>query len=156
MRSAFDFSPLFRSTIGFDRLPGLLDSVTGQEDVSQGCPPYNIEKLDEESYRITMAVAGFTENDLHVQLREQALVVSGQLPEDSSDKTFLHRGIADCAFQRSFRIADHVKVTGAELKDGLLHIHLVQELPEEMKPRRIEIQSSPALKRITDGTRKAA
>ncbi|WP_193370001.1 Hsp20 family protein [Pelagibius marinus] len=156
MRSAFDFSPLYRSTIGFDRLPGLLESVARLDESSLGYPPYNIEKQDEESYRITMAVAGFAEGDLDIQVRGQTLVVSGRMGDDGDDRTYLHRGIAGRAFQRSFEIADHVKVTGARLENGLLHIDLVRELPEEMKPRRIEIGTGPAFKQVTDGTKKAA
>src|SRR5690606_14816602 len=146
MRSAFDFSPLFRSTVGFDRLPSLLEAVSRLDEATLGYPPYNIEKLDEESYRITMAVAGFTENDLSIELRENTLTVSGrQAHDDDSNKTYLHRGIAGRAFQRSFQIADHVKVTGAQLQNGLLNIDLVRELPEAMKPRQIRIETGPAL-----------
>lgn len=156
MRSAFDFSPLFRSTIGFDRLPNLLESLSHMDEASLGYPPYNIEKLDEESYRITMAVAGFTEDELEIEVRDHDLIVSGRHVQDDADKTYLHRGIAGRAFQRSFRIADHVKVTGARLENGLLHIDLVRELPEEMRPRRIRIETAPALKQVTDDTKKAA
>ena len=157
MRSAFDFSPLFRSTVGFDRLPSLLESAAHVDAASLGYPPYNIEKLDEESYRITMAVAGFTEDDLQIEVKEQTLFVSGEQSRDQDDDTvFLHRGIAGRSFHRTFKIADHVKVTGAELKNGLLYIDLVRELPEEMKPRRIPIGSGPALKQVTDKSKKAA
>jgi molecular chaperone IbpA len=161
MRSAFDFSPLFRSTIGFDRLPGLLESAARVDEASLGYPPYNIEKHDEESYRITMAVAGFTEDDLNIEVREHSLIVSGRLPQDDGDKTFLHHGIAGRAFQRTFQVADHVKVTGAQLENGLLHIDLVRELPEEMKARQIRIESGtpqggPAMKQVADKTDKAA
>ncbi len=156
MRSAFDFSPLFRSTIGFDRLPSLLESLAHMDEASLGYPPYNIEKLDEESYRITMAVAGFTEDDLQLEVREHNLIVSGRQGQDDADKTYLHRGIAGRAFQRNFRIAEHVKVTGARLENGLLHIDLVRELPEEMKPRQIRIETAPALKQVADNSKKAA
>lgn len=156
MRSAFDFSPLFRSTVGFDRLPGLLESVARLDESSLGYPPYNIEKLDEESYRITMAVAGFTEEDLDIEVREHTLVVSGRQAQDEGEKFYLHRGIAGRAFQRSFQIADHVKVTGAHLENGLLHIELVRELPEEMKPRQISIETAPAVKQVVDKSKKAA
>jgi len=156
MRSAFDFSPLFRSTVGFDRLPSLLEAVSRLDEATLGYPPYNIEKLDEESYRITMAVAGFTEGDLEIEQRENTLTVSGRQAQDDGGKTYLHRGIAGRAFQRSFQIADHVKVTGAQLQNGLLNIDLVRELPEAMKPRQIQIETSPALKQVTDKAAKAA
>lgn len=156
MRSAFDFSPLFRSTVGFDRLPGLLETVSRLDEASLGYPPYNIEKLDEDSYRITMAVAGFTEDDLNIEVREHSLIVSGRMAHDDGEKMYLHRGIAGRAFQRSFQIADHVKVTGAKLQNGLLDIDLVRELPEEMKPRQIRIETGPAMKQVSDKSKKAA
>lgn len=156
MRSAFDFSPLFRSTIGFDRLPSLLETVAQFDEASLGYPPYNIEKLDEESYRITMAVAGFAEDDLTIEVREHSLIVSGRQAPEDGEKTYLHRGIAGRAFQRSFQIADHVKVTGARLNNGLLHIDLVRELPEEMKPRQIRIETAGGTKRVADQSKQAA
>ena len=156
MRSAFDFSPLFRSTVGFDRLPSLLETVAQFDEAGLGYPPYNIEKLDDESYRITMAVAGFTEDDLTIEVREHSLIVSGRQTPEDGEKTYLHRGIAGRAFQRSFQIADHVKVTGAQLKNGLLHIDLVRDLPEEMKPRQIRIEAVSGTKRVTDQSKQAA
>lgn len=156
MRSAFDFSPLFRSTVGFDRLPGLLETASRVDEATLGYPPYNIEKLDEDSYRITMAVAGFTEGDLEIEQRENTLTVSGRQTQDDSGKTYLHRGIAGRAFQRSFQIADHVKVTGAQLQNGLLNIDLVRELPEAMKPRQVRIETGPTLKQVTGKAEKAA
>jgi molecular chaperone IbpA len=156
MRSAFDFSPLFRSTVGFDRLPGLLEAAARFDEASMGYPPYNIEKLDEESYRITMAVAGFNEDDLEIEVRENSLIVSGRQAEDDGEKTYLHRGIAGRAFQRRFQIADHVKVTGARLENGLLHVDLVRELPEEMKPRQIRIETATPLKQVADKSKQAA
>jgi len=155
MRSAFDFSPLFRSTVGFDRLPGLLETVSRLDEASLGYPPYNIEKLDEESYRITMAVAGFTEDDLSIETREHSLIVSGRQAPEEGEKTYLHHGIAARAFQRSFQIADHVKVTGARLANGLLHIDLVRELPEEMKPRQIRIETAKPAKQVADKSKAA-
>jgi molecular chaperone IbpA len=155
MRSAFDFSPLFRSTVGFDRLPGLLETVSRLDEDTLGYPPYNIEKLNEESYRITMAVAGFAEDDLEIEVREHSLIVSGRQTQDTGEKTYLHRGIAGRAFQRSFQIADHVKVTGAQLQNGLLHIDLVRELPEEMKPRQIRIETTKPAKQVTDKSKAA-
>ena len=156
MRSAFDFSPLFRSTVGFDRLPGLLETVSRLDEESLGYPPYNIEKLDEESYRITMAVAGFTEDDLEIEVREHSVIVSGRQAPEGGEKIYLHRGIAGRAFERSFQVADHVKVTGAELVNGLLHINLVRELPEEMKPRQIRIETVDTAKKVADQSKKAA
>jgi molecular chaperone IbpA len=156
MRSAYDFSPLFRSTVGFDRLPGLLDSISRLDETSLGFPPYDIEKLDEESYRITLAVAGFSEDELDVEIREQTLVVTGRREGVEEQKTFLHRGIAGLSFERRFQVADHVKVTGARLENGLLRIDLVREIPEEMKPRQIRIEISPGLKRVTTEARNAA
>lgn len=149
MRSAFDFSPLFRSTVGFDRLPSLLEAVSRLDEATLGYPPYNIEKLDEDSYRITMAVAGFTEDDLSIELRENTLTISGRQQQDDSNKTYLHRGIAGRAFQRNFQLAEYVKVIGAHLQNGLLNIDLVRELPEAMKPRQIRIETGPALKQVT-------
>jgi molecular chaperone IbpA len=140
MRHA-DFAPLYRSTIGFDRLFNLLDSVAGFEgDV--GYPPYNIERLADNEYRITMAVAGFGEEDLKIEVKENALTVRGEKKvEDGKEGQFLHRGIAARAFERRFQLADFVEVKGADLKNGLLNIDLVRNLPERMKPRVVAIGS---------------
>ena len=140
MRS-YDFSPLFRSTVGFDNLARLMDSVSGEQ--ASAYPPYNIEKTGEESYRISMAVAGFAENDLDIQTRENKLVISGQIEktEDGEDRTYLHRGIAERSFERQFSLADHIKVSGARLENGLLHVDLVREVPEAMRPRAIKINA---------------
>jgi molecular chaperone IbpA len=133
-----DFTPLFRSTVGFDHLLSLLDSVAGSEVPAY--PPYNIERLGENEYRISMAVAGFSQDDLKIEAKESLLTITGQKPEEEDKKReYLHRGIAARSFERSFRLADHVVVKGADLKDGMLHIDLVRELPERMKPRRIAI-----------------
>ena len=162
MRSAFDFSPLFRSTVGFDRLTSLLESAARVDDATIGYPPYNIEKLDEDSYRITMAVAGFAESDLEIEARMNTLSVRGNPAGSQGDHTFLHRGIAGRAFNRTFQLADHVKVTGAHLDAGLLYIDLVREIPEEMKPRKIEVVASAPKtieaepKKISSGKKKAA
>ena len=134
----FDFSPLFRSSVGFDRMQRMLESAT-RTDEANGYPPYNIEKMDENAYRITMAVAGFSEADLDLEVKDGVLFVSGKQPEHPEDRRFLHRGIAGRAFRRSFQLADHVKVQGAELVNGLLHIDLARELPEALKPRKIAI-----------------
>ncbi|MCZ4091487.1 MULTISPECIES: Hsp20 family protein [Sinorhizobium] len=137
----FDFSPLYRSTVGFDRLFTMLDSL-GQPDQSQTYPPYNIERTGENAYRITMAVAGFDESELSVEAREHTLTIKGEKSEDKGEESqFLHRGIAKRAFERRFQLADHVEIKSASLKNGLLHIDLVREIPEAAKPRRIEISS---------------
>ncbi|MFN3622855.1 MAG: Hsp20 family protein [Hyphomicrobium sp.] len=133
----FDFAPLYRSTVGFDRLAQLLDSVGGID--SDAYPPYNIERLGENKYRITMAVAGFTQDEFKIEVKEQTLVVSGHKKPEEKERVFLHRGIAARAFERRFQLADHVEVEGADFQDGLLHIDLVRNLPERMKPRIISI-----------------
>ena len=142
----FDFAPLYRSTVGFDRLAQLLDSVGGFE--ADGYPPYNIERLGENEYRITMAVAGFAKDEFKIEVKEIALLVSGEKKPDDKERTFMHRGIAARSFERRFQLADHVEVKGAELKDGLLHIDLVRNLPERMKPRTISIVSDSDAKQI--------
>ena len=135
---AFDLSPLFRSTVGFDRLFDMLDA-TPQVDASQSYPPYNIERTDETHYRITLAVAGFAEKDLDVEVREGVLTVEGKRAGEEGEKAFLHRGIAGRAFERRFQLAENVEVRGARLENGLLHVDLERIVPEEKKPRRIEI-----------------
>lgn len=133
-----DFSPLYRSTIGFDRLAQLLDSVGGI-DTEATYPPYNIERLGENRYRISMALAGFVEDELKIEVKEQTLTVKGEKKPDAADRHFLHRGIAARSFERRFQLADHVEVSGAALKDGLLDIDLVRNVPERLKPRSIPI-----------------
>jgi molecular chaperone IbpA len=144
----FDYSPFYRATVGFDRMFDLLDSVAGQAS-GNGYPPYNIEKTGENAYRIVMAVAGFAESELNVTQKENELLVTGQsAPNDDEGKQYLYRGIAERNFERRFQLADHVKVTGASLANGLLTIELQREIPEEKKPRAIEIKaegSKPAL-----------
>lgn len=135
----FDLAPLYRSTIGFDRLLSLLDDFTG--DVP-AYPPYNIERTAENEYRISMAVAGFAASELKLEAKESLLTVRGEKAEDSKDREYLHRGIASRSFERRFQLADYVTVKGADLKDGMLHIDLVRELPERMKPRKITIGTS--------------
>nr|WP_275949684.1 Hsp20 family protein [Jiella avicenniae] len=136
-----DFAPLYRSTVGFDRLVSMLDGLS-QPDNGQTYPPYNIERTGENAYRITMAVAGFDETELSIESRENTLTVKGEKAEkeDGSSET-LYRGIAGRAFERRFQLAEHVEVKGASLKNGLLHIDLVRIIPEAMKPRKIEIAS---------------
>lgn len=149
----FDFSPLFRTAIGFDRLPGLIDTALRSGGAADAYPPYNIEKLDEESYRVTVAVAGFDRSELSVEAREGVLVVGGERKPAASGSSFLHRGIAGRSFVRRFQIAEHVEARGAALVNGLLTIDLVREVPEALKPRRIEIGGAPA---ATIETREAA
>ena len=134
-----DFAPLYRSTVGFDRLVQLLDGVTGFNDEATSYPPYNIERVGENAYRITMAVAGFGLDEIRIEVKEQALSVRGEKKPDDNERQYLHRGIAQRSFERRFQLADHVEVKGADLKHGLLHIELVRNLPERMKPRTIPI-----------------
>lgn len=137
-----DFSPLYRSTVGFDRLFTMLDTLA-QPDQAQSYPPYNIERTGDNLYRITMAVAGFDEAELSIEAHAHVLTVKGEkAEEDTSEPTeFLYRGIAKRAFERRFQLADHVEVTAASLKNGLLHIDLLRNIPEAMKPRRISISA---------------
>ena len=140
MRS-FDFAPLYRASVGFDQIADMMDRVLSS-DVSQPTyPPYNIEKTADDAYRISIAVAGFADQDLSVDVKEGALIVSARKADEDADRTFLHRGIATRAFERRFQLADHVRVTGATHADGMLHIDLVREVPEALKPRRIAITS---------------
>ncbi|WP_417687121.1 Hsp20 family protein [Roseibium sp.] len=134
----FDFSPLYRSTVGFDRLFSMLDSANSD---APSYPPYNIERTGENAYRISMAVAGFSENDLSVEAKEHVLTIKGDKAEEEENRDILYRGIASRTFERRFQIAEYVRVEGAHLENGLLHIDLVRELPEAMKPRKIEIGS---------------
>jgi molecular chaperone IbpA len=142
-----DFTPLFRSTIGFDHLTRLMDQAAGF-DSENGYPPYNIERLAEHDYRITMAVAGFTEDELKLELKDTVLTVKGDKKADSNGHDYLHRGIAARSFERRFQLADFVEVKGASLKDGLLSIDLVRNLPERMKPRTIAITAGEAPKTL--------
>ncbi len=135
-----DFSPLFRHSIGFDRLQDVADAALRGDRGDSGYPPYNIEQTGDDGYRITMAVAGFGEADLDITSKENTLVVSGKLSE-SGEITYIHRGIAGRAFERRFELADHVKVAGANLVNGLLQIELMREVPEEKKPRKISINT---------------
>ena len=132
-----DFSPLYRSVVGFDRLADLLD--TAAADSAAGYPPYNIERTDENAYRVEIAVAGFRPDELDIQVKENLLTVTGRKTANDSQRTFLHRGLAERNFERKFQLADYVVVTEANLADGLLSIALKRELPEALKPRRIEI-----------------
>jgi molecular chaperone IbpA len=141
--TTFDFSPLFRTSVGYDRLASLLNSANRLEQ-GAGFPPYNIEKAGDDRYRITMAVAGFSQNELSITTENNRLVVTGEKSEDqeTDENAFLYRGIATRSFERRFNLAEHVRVTGAKLDNGLLHIELEREIPEAMKPRTIEINTS--------------
>lgn len=138
----FDFAPLYRATIGFDQIADLMDRVLTTEGSQPSYPPYNIEKLDDDAYRISLAVAGFSENDLSVEVRENALIVAARKSDEAGEKTYLHRGIATRAFERRFHLADHVQVRGASHENGMLHIELVREVPEALRPRQINIAST--------------
>ncbi len=135
----YDFSPLYRATVGFDRIADLMDRVLSADVAQPTYPPYNIEKIDENAYRISVAVAGFSGDELTVEVKDGALILAARKAEEDTAKTYLHRGIATRAFERRFALADHMKVTGATHVDGMLHIDLVREVPEALKPRRIEI-----------------
>ena len=153
--TTIDFTPLFRSAIGFDRLASALESAYRSE--AGGYPPYNIEVVGQDQYRISMAVAGFSRSDLDIQVKESILTVSGSQQEEDGDKNrrYLYRGIATRNFERQFQLADYVKVVDARLEDGLLHIDLAREIPEAMKPRQIEIRGDDS-QVIEDRSEKAA
>lgn len=140
----FDLSPLYRQTVGFDRLAGMLDQLMAGDAPAPTYPPYNIEKTGENAYRITVAVAGFGEEDLNVEVKNQQLTITANKRETEGESrpAYLHRGIAERGFERRFQLADHVKVNGAELVNGLLHVDLVREVPEELKPRTISIKGT--------------
>jgi molecular chaperone IbpA len=153
---AIDFAPLYRSTVGFDRLFSMLDNVT-QPESAPAYPPYNIERTGENAYRISMAVAGFSESELSIESRENTLTVKGEKTENKEEveKEYLFRGIAARSFERRFQLADHVEVKSASLENGLLHIELVREIPEAMKPRRIEIAKAPKRVKQIEGQQAA-
>ncbi len=140
----FDLSPLYRSTVGFDRMFNLFDSLSGSDGTVPTYPPYNIERTGENAYRVTMAVAGFGEADLSIESKENVLTVKGEkkASEEQKENDFLYRGIASRAFERRFQLADHVEVKGATLENGLLHVDLVRNIPEAMKPRTIAINTA--------------
>lgn len=138
----FDFAPLYRASVGFDQIADMMDRVLSDNVPSSSYPPYNIEKTAEDAYRISIAVAGFSADDLGIEVKENALIVTARKPDTKEEKSYLHRGIATRAFERRFQLADHVRVNGASHEDGMLHIDLVREVPEALKPRRIEIARS--------------
>ncbi|MDG1116703.1 MAG: Hsp20 family protein [Flavimaricola sp.] len=139
----FDLAPLYRATVGFDQIADLMDRVMTNDTGQTNYPPYNIEKTADDAWRISIAVAGFADTDLSVEVRENALIVTARKGEDDGERRFLHRGIATRAFERRFHLADHVRVTGASHENGMLHVNLTREVPEALKPRRIEIATSP-------------
>ncbi len=134
-----DFTPLYRATVGFDRIADLMDRALTADVAQPTYPPYNIEKTDENAYRVSIAVAGFTPDELAVEVKEGTLTVSARKAAEEGERRYLHRGIATRAFERRFALADHVRVTGALHEHGMLHLDLVRETPEALKPRRIEI-----------------
>jgi molecular chaperone IbpA len=144
---AFDFAPLYRSTVGFDRLFSMLDQLGAVEGAAPSYPPYNIERVSENAYRISVAVAGFTEADLSIETKENTLTIRGEKQTNNEEKTgdVLYQGIAARNFERGFQLADYVKVKGASLENGLLHVDLVREIPEAMRPRSIPIANSSKL-----------
>ena len=150
----FDFSPLYRTTVGFDHLSSLLNAVSRGDANSNSYPPYNIELLDKDRYRITMAVSGFVEDELELQSEKQTLTVKGSKAADKVERNYLHQGIAGRSFERKFQLADNVEVTGARLENGLLHIDLSREIPEAMKPKVIPIGGGKA--KLIDADKRAA
>ncbi|WP_440873759.1 Hsp20 family protein [Thalassotalea sp. PLHSN55] len=146
MRTATDFSPLYRSFIGFDHLAGLIDKAS-RADKQSSYPPYNIELLAEDQYRITMAIAGFSEQELEIESKQNTLVITGSKTPSAEkvERKFLHQGIADRNFERKFQLGDHVKVVGAFMENGLLHVDLEREIPEALKPRKIAINGKSLL-----------
>jgi molecular chaperone IbpA len=149
MRS-FDMAPFHRATVGFDQIADLMDRVL-TSDQGSSYPPYNIEKTADDAYRISIAVAGFSDSDLSVEVRDKGLIVTARKAEDEAERKYMHRGIATRAFERRFHLADHVRVTGASHIDGMLHIELEREVPEALKPRRIEIaKSNPVQTDVVD------
>jgi molecular chaperone IbpA len=147
MRSNFDFTPFLRSSVGFENLNRLIDIATRAAEGDSSFPPYNIEKLGDDAYRITMAVAGFAREELDITVQENTLVVTGKAADEAqpAGRNFLHRGIAKRAFERRFQLADVIKVTGASFENGLLNIELTREVPEHKKPRKVEIASDNAM-----------
>ena len=146
----YDLTPLLRSTVGFDRFNRIFESANRLNDNTPSYPPYNIEKTAEDSYRISMAVAGFAEADLEITQHQSTLVIKGTAEDKKAEVTYLHRGIARRAFERKFELADYVNVTGAKIENGLLHVELARELPDEAKPRTIEISTAKPTRTIED------
>lgn len=149
----FDLSPLYRSAIGFDRMANLLDNISRTEQGQSSYPPYNIELIAEDKYRITMAVAGFTDAELDIEVKQNNLTVTGKKIVEKDGRQFLHQGIAARNFERRFQLADYVKVENAALENGLLHIELLREIPEAMKPKKIAINSASSASSLIDKSR---
>jgi molecular chaperone IbpA len=143
----YDFAPLYRATVGFDQIADLMDRVLTTEVSQPTYPPYNIEKTADDAYRISIAVAGFSDEDLTVEVKDGALHVSARKVDEDEGRSYLHRGIATRAFQRRFHLADHVRVVGASHENGMLHIDLQREIPEALKPRRIAIAKADAVEK---------
>lgn len=137
----FDLSPFYRATVGFDQVADLMDRVLANDTPKSSYPPYNIEKTGDDAWRISVAVAGFSDEELNVELRENSLIISARKGEETDDRVYLHRGIATRAFERRFHLADHVRATNATHENGMLHIDLVREVPEALKPRQIAINA---------------
>lgn len=154
----YDFSPLYRSFVGFDRMAGLIDAASQQAATGNAYPPYNVAQLSENAYRIELAVAGFSEDELDIESHENVLTISGRKDTgaDNDEAEYLHRGIAERGFERRFQLADHVLVEGAELKNGLLVISLKRELPEALKPRKISINDGKLIQAKPSRKAKAA
>ena len=145
-----DLTPLFRSSVGFDHMSRLLDAAMRLDDGAASYPPYNIEKTGENAYRITMAVAGFSDSDLNITAKDNTLIIAGKLSKPEDDRKFLYRGIAGRAFERRFELAEYIKVEGASLENGLLHVDLVREVPEAARPRRIKIEGGTVKRPVID------
>ncbi|MGE0612820.1 MAG: Hsp20 family protein [Hyphomicrobiales bacterium] len=152
----FDLTPLYKSTIGFDRFASLFDQLNALDGDVPAYPPYNIERLGESEYRISMAVAGFGEKDLDIEVKENTLTIRGERKQTEEKSEYLHRGIATRAFERRFQLADHVEIKGAELVNGLLHVDLKREVPEAMKPRMVAINADGDGARVIEGKARAA
>ena len=147
----FDMTPLYRASVGFDQIADMLDRTLASDGSTNSYPPYNIEKVEDDGWRISIAVAGFGENDLVIEVKDRELLVIGKKAPEDTDRTYLHRGIANRAFERRFQLADHVRVTGASHVDGMLNIDLVREVPEALKPRKIEItQATPSAANVIE------
>ena len=154
--NTIDLTPLYRNSVGFDRMASLLDNALRSQKAGVGFPPYDIETTGEDRYAITLAVAGFEESELEIQVENGVLCVSGRKAEETEEKSYLYRGIANRSFERKFNLADHIEVSGADLKNGLLTISLVKEVPEAMKPRSISIGTAGATLEHKEKAEKAA
>jgi len=154
--TSFDFSPLFRSTVGFDRMMRLLENSSRVAEAGQGYPPYNIEKTGEDAYRITLAVAGFGEDEISIEVREGTLTIEGARKDEDTGASYLYRGIAGRGFKRQFQLADHVEVEGAKLFNGLLTLDLQRRVPEALKPRRIEVSTAAPAQGAADAPKQVS